>query len=248
MEYGESFCAWAIWNRDDKTMLKLEYYTFESNAVAHVCSIIDIIRQESDKINAITTCSFYPYSVLVPVIGNSSPEDVASAVYRDRSAVSLTDLIRERKMVNNYLVPVSIHAAIKKEFPYSSFFHAYTPALRIRQDNMSADHILLHFTSKSCRVIVNKDQQPQLAQIYSYTASLDIVYILLKLFQEFNLHREETVIWLSGLIDRDSVLYTDLYAYFFRLEFAVPDIVVIEDESYPQHYFTSFANLAACVS
>lgn len=227
--------------------MKLDYYTFENEASKNICSVVDIIRNETEKVNAIITCSYFPQSVLMPSNASFVNESLATAVYREKFAVSCSDGIRERRIVNNYLVPSAIHAVIRKNFPHSPFLHAYTPYLK-NTDPTAADHISVHFSPGSCRVIVVKNNQLQLAQIYSYSVPLDIVYILLKIFSEWNLPKQETVVYLSGLIEKDSALYNDLYAYFLKLEFAVPFLPVTDEGEHPPHYFTSLANLAKCVS
>lgn len=247
LEYGEHFCCWAVWSRDAGRILKMDYYTFNDEAQKNICSLVDIIRNETETVNAIITCSYFPQSVLMPSAAEFVNENLATVVYREKLAVSCTDGIRERKIVNNYLVPSAVHSAIKKNFPHSPFYHAYTPYLK-NTDPTAPDHISAHFSPGSCRVIVVKNNLLQLAQIYSYAAPLDIVYVLLKIFTEFQLPKNETVIYLSGLIEKNSALYEDLYAYFMNLEFAVPATPAVEGEDYPAHYFTSLANLAKCVS
>jgi hypothetical protein len=247
MEYGERFCCWGVWSRDENRLQKLDYYTFTGNAVENVCKVVDEIRDETDKINAITTCSFFPQAVLVPEEGVINPGEVAQAVYKERLSVSVSDLIRERRMVNNHLVPAGIHSAVRKNFPHSAFLHAYTPVLRKTHDTETDDLINIHFTSRSCRVMVTRNKLLQLAQIYNYSASLDVVYIILKLKEELDLQKDETRVYVSGLIDSDSALYQDLYAYLPHIEFLEPENIT-DNLGYPSHYFTSIANLAACVS
>jgi hypothetical protein len=245
LEYGENFCCWAVWSRDANRLLKLNYYTFSTDAQRHISTLIDVIRKETETVSMIVTCSYFPQSVLVPY--GMPNEGLASVVFRDKHAIGCIDNIREKKMINSHLVPSTIHSSIRKNFPHSPFFHAYTPYLR-SVSATAPNNVSVHFAPGICRVIVTKVNQLQLTQIYTYSARLDMVYILLKIFSEWNMPKEETVVYLSGLIEKDSALYEDLYAYFLNLEFAVPPTPAVDGEEYPAHYFTSLANLAKCVS
>ncbi len=247
LEYGDSFCCWGVWNRDEGSLLKLDYYSFTGDAVKNTCEIVELVRQETDRINALITCSFYPHAVVMPAAAVADADHVAGAVYRDMHAVPVTDQVREKKMLVNHLVPAGIHNAISKHFPHSHFLHAYTPPLRKSLVN-ARDHISVHFTSRSCRVMATKHGELQLAQIYAYSSPLDMVYLLLKIIQELEMPKEQVVVYVSGLIEKDSALFQELHAYFLHLEFLSPQKLVLADEVHPAHYFTSIANLAACVS
>jgi hypothetical protein len=72
---------------------------------------------------------------------------------------------------------------------------------------------------------------------------LDVVYYLLNICQKFGLSQEATHLSLSGLIDKDSALFKDIYQYFSDISFN--EGVSLNDD-YPAHYFTSIYQLAAC--
>jgi hypothetical protein len=245
MEYGENFCCWAVWNRQLQTIVKLDYYGFQSNASGNIAAVIDMIKEETGKLNSITTCSYYPQAVLIPE-EVSTTNEMAPMVYRDKYSVSCTDMIRQKRIVNNYLVPASTYSTIRKNFPHSPFYHAYTPLLK--QVFPATDHIHVHFIPGCLKVIACKAGRLQLAQIYPYSAAMDVVYILLKIFEQFGLDKQQAIVYLSGLIEKDSALYQELYAYFLNLSFSTPEGVSVPSDEHPAHYFTSIANLAACVS
>jgi Protein of unknown function (DUF3822) len=84
-----------------------------------------------------------------------------------------------------------------------------------------------------------------LAQTYSYTAPEDIVYYLLRIVQQFALSAEEVTVILSGLIDKESALYKELYQYFLQIELRS---VSWNTGDYPAHFFSSLNDLARCES
>jgi hypothetical protein len=111
---------------------------------------------------------------------------------------------------------------------------------------VAESQVAVHFTPFNFRVIVKKEGQLQLAQMYCYQAPLDVVYYLLKIIQEIDLLKEDTFIILSGLIEEDSALFKELHQYFLNVHFALPGNVTLQNNKLPQHFFTSMYNLAAC--
>ena len=112
---------------------------------------------------------------------------------------------------------------------------------------MSHNSVQVHFDPKQFRVMVMKEGKPLLAQTYTYSAPLDVVYYLLKIFEQLQLKHEEVQVLVSGLIEEDSALYKELYNYFLHLQMQQGSQITLENNNYPEHFFTSMYNLAACV-
>ena len=83
-----------------------------------------------------------------------------------------------------------------------------------------------------------------------YTAPDDVLYYLLKCCQQLNFSQQTMKVFLSGLIEKDSALYRELYKYFINLEFEslAREIKLTEALTiHPEHYYSSISKLAACV-
>jgi hypothetical protein len=96
-----------------------------------------------------------------------------------------------------------------------------------------------------------KDTSLLLAQIFSYQKAEDVLYWLLKICRQFSISQEQVILVLSGLIDKQSAVFKELYQYFLNIEFASieNDIQLSgEFEDYPVHFFSSIFKLASCVS
>jgi hypothetical protein len=120
--------------------------------------------------------------------------------------------------------------------------------LKIYNGFVAPDQIDIHFNTEYFIVLVKKNKQAQLVQTYSYKTPLDVVYYLLKICYEFQIKQPEVFVIVSGLIDKDSNMYTELHNYFLNLHFAQAPSYSIPENDHPHHYFTSLYNLAACVS
>ena len=126
--------------------------------------------------------------------------------------------------------------------------HAYTPSLKVFNGFSAPSQIDVYFGIRHFRVLVKKDNHIQLAQTYSYKNPLDVVYYLLKICYEVGLEQTEISVVLSGLIDENSAMFSELHSYFMNLHFAEAPAYSVPENDFPGHYFTSLYNLAACVS
>jgi hypothetical protein len=169
-------------------------------------------------------------------------------IYDTIADTHFTDRVADWQIVNSYSLPGTIHDRIVKQFPSAVFFHAYTPSLKIYNGFVAADQVDLHFTTHNFRVLVKKSQQVHLAQTYSYKTPLDVVYYLLKICYEFKLEQAEVFLIVSGLIDQDSAMYSELHNYFLNIHFAHAPSYTLPETEHPHYYFSSLYNLAACVS
>jgi len=92
-------------------------------------------------------------------------------------------------------------------------------------------------------------QKLHLFRFFPYETSEDVLYILVRICRVFDIPREAVCLRLSGLIDKDSAIYRELYHYFLDLSFDSGDPLVKlsgDFNGYPAHYFSSIRNLAAC--
>jgi hypothetical protein len=91
-----------------------------------------------------------------------------------------------------------------------------------------------------------KDSKLILAQSFPYSTPEDVVYYLLKACQQFSLSQKEVSVHLSGLIDKQSSLFKELYQYFIHPEFR--EAGWNSGSEFPAHFFTSLNDLAQCAS
>jgi hypothetical protein len=200
------------------------------------------------KCETVVVCSAFPQSLLTPKHGHKNDYILLNVLYDSPSQKFLKDEIPEWQMYVTYSIPQSIFNAIKQRFRFPEFMHAYTPAIKVFNGFVSSNQIDIHFTTQQFRVLVKKEKQIQLVQTYAYKTPLDVVYFLLKICYEFAMDQSAVVVVVSGLIDEDSAMYTELHNYFLNLHFAQAPSYSVPPNEYPQHYFTSLYNLAACVS
>jgi hypothetical protein len=246
LEVGADHANYAFLHPATHTISQLKYYIadeFEMETTLRF--ILEEVRESN--FNRVLVCSAYPYAMLTP-IKYKKEESLLSIFYDQPGQHYLADPIAEWQMINAYAIPTNIFELLTVSFPSAEFVHTYTPSIKNNNGFTAEDQISLHFTTQNFRVLVKKRSHVLLAQIYSYKTPLDVVYYLLKICSELQLSQSETLIILSGLIEENSALYKELYNYFLHIQFAHRAEVTLPQNEYPQHFFTSLYNLAACVS
>ena len=113
-------------------------------------------------------------------------------------------------------------------------------------DSADAGSLTVDFQKDNFTVIAAKGIHFLLAQTFEYVTPADVLYYLLKICQQFSLSQQELQLQLSGLIDKQSSMYNELYQYFINIEFRDANWKMIND--YPAHFFTSLNDLARCES
>ena len=247
LEIGEDYCCQALMRGAERRFERIQFITFDAfEAEERLLEILsDVVTQNCKQL---MICSAFPESLLSPRHGHKNDYILLNVLYDSPSHKFLKDEIPEWQMCVTYSVPLSFFNAVKAKFRFPEFVNAYTPSLKVFNGFSSANQIDLHFSIQHFRVIAKKDNHIHLAQTYSYKNPLDVVYYLLKICYAVGLEQSEVTLVLSGLVDEDSAMFSELHSYFLNLHFAQAPSYSIPENDYPQHYFTSLYNLAACVS
>jgi hypothetical protein len=95
-----------------------------------------------------------------------------------------------------------------------------------------------------------KAGQLQLMQTFCYQTPEDAAYYLLLICMQFGIQPQEMVLNISGLIDTQSALYTELLKYFSQVNYeGVPSSYTTNGllEEFPSHYFSPLLKMSLCV-
>ena len=242
------FC-YAVAEPQTKSILYLNYY--EPDGLITISQIKQALNEDNPdrkSLEKVVISSAFPNMAIVPdaIFKKEQPALFLNAEDNKINDKIFYDIIKEQHVVIVYSVPQVIMDGFDNASAIETI-NIYTPQLKLYNGFASADQISVDFTTKEFRVLLKKDQQLQFIQTYPYAAPLDVVYYLLAICTEHNLSQTETTITLSGLVNEDSALYKELYQYFSNIHFAKPGTSTLIESSYPQHFFSSMYNLAACV-
>jgi hypothetical protein len=247
LEIGADHCSYAFLDKMQRSITGLKYFSLdEFETEEHLRSILNEISERN--FIEVLICTAYPEALLTPFKFADQDGPLLNLIYDQPAQKHLKDTINEWQIVNAYAMPLAVYELLEEAFPSARFIHAYTPSLKVYSGSDAGDQVLVHFTLQHFRVLVKKGGQVQLAQIYSYKTPLDVVYYLLKICSELQLSQSDVHLVLSGLVEETSALYNELHNYFLQIGFVAPPTVSVPQNEYPQHFFTSTYNLAACVS
>jgi hypothetical protein len=242
-EWGQGFCCIAGINHDTESVTALKYYTFEHPVKQ---TTVDDLLTELQNFAGLEKMFFafaFPEQVFIP--RKLADNNFASIVYQAENV--LNDHIPEWQVINQYSIPDEINKGIRQKFGNAEFYHVHSATLKDFTGFDAAEQLIVNISPKDFRVVVKKSGKLQLAQVYNYEASLDVVYYLLKIVTEFELNANDVLLVVSGLIEEESALYKELHQYFHNIRFANHGELKFE-HPHPQHFFSTVFNLNACVS
>lgn len=247
LELGNDYCTYAFLHRPSNTIDQLQFLTFDQKEGEE--KMAGLLKElKNHKVRSAHVCSAFPQALLVPNKYFQENYEMLDLVYEQPAQAYLHDRIAEWQMINVFSLPDKIHQTIQQSFANVDFCHAYTPTIKVYNGYVADQQLSVHFTPQYFRVLLKKEANIYLAQTYAYSTPLDVVYFLLKICYEFGLDQSAVYVILSGLVEKQSNLYTELEQYFANVHFAHPPEIKLPDNDHPHYFFTSLYNLATCVS
>lgn len=218
---------------------------WKEEELAELISTYPLLRQ---TYYGIQVAYDFPQSVLMPS-RQYNPEEgkkLVSSIYGPAAAAfTIAEQVNAWQLTNVYSVPRGIQDWITRHFPAAQQQHQYTLGLKNIEAAATEGNISLDIRKDDFTVLVAKAGKFLLAQTSEYNTPEDILYYLLKMVAAFSLSQQETGLSITGLVDKQSALYRELYQYFINIHFR--DSSWNMDE-YPAHFFTSLNDLARCAS
>ncbi|MEO7960634.1 MAG: DUF3822 family protein [Ginsengibacter sp.] len=184
-----------------------------------------------------------PESVLIPfeMYNSQNNADILSTVHGDigSDSIVLTDVLIDEKIYNTYRVPADILKEMMAAFPNAQSCHQYSVLLKniMGQENKMS----VIFYSQKIVLMAQQDGRLLLVNSFPYKSPEDVSYILLNSCRQLAL--TNVSIELSGLIDKDSALFKEIYKYFEKVTLSsLPGTVQVsaELETHPSHFFSHF--------
>lgn len=245
IELGKTHCHTAYLHKSTHSIDRIQIFSVdEFTAVEEVKELIGSLKH---RFESTVVCSAFPQALLFPTRFFNNTYAVFDAVYDEPAQVHLHDNIPEWQMVNLYSLPERMDALFQESFSSVQYLHTYTPSIKIYNGYVGGDQLSVHFTEQYFRVLLKKDSHVHLAQTYFYKTPLDVVYYLLKICSEFHLAQADVYLILSGFVDKQSNLFSELQQYFRHIGFLPQPEIALPASEHPHYYFASLYNLAACV-
>lgn len=248
---GENHFCFAIANPANKRLFQITYYSVIDLDESFLKDIFAEHPELSDPYNKVFISFAYPQSSLVP-LQYYKEENSAQLLHtlfgvNGKSAI-LSDAINEWQLYNVYSTPKKVLEWVNEKFPSHGSWHQYTVGIKNINNIDEKGKLWVDFREDDFTVIAAKNNKFLLAQTFSYSTPDDVNYYLLKICRQFSLSQQEVVIALSGLIEKQSALYKEIYQYFMNVEFKNADWSLNGNNNHPAHFFSLLNDLVKCGS
>ena len=246
MSFGSN---WASYNITDPGLTILEALCY---------SITDDLNDdkltewaEANKLNHAaftqTIISFeHPESIMVPapVFREENKALYIESAFGVKGCCYLADYIPGWQLYNVYAVPAFLDSWLTRYFPSARKIHRFTAMMLNSSPATEGGQLLADIRNENLMLVAFREGKLLLNRSFSYSSPDDILFSLLAVCQETGLSQQTVKLELSGLIDRESAVFRELYQYFIHISFRSSGWKTAE---YPDHFFTAFKDLSRCV-
>lgn len=160
-----------------------------------------------------------------------------------------TNDVGEIKLV--YSIPSEVKNALDKLFPSHQLKHIGYSTIKLffNHFQLKNSDLFLNVHNGQTEIIIKKDKQPLMYNVYSTLNDEDILYYLLFSIEQFNLNTISMKLSIAANIPTSASLFTAIKKYIRNTEFAVSDKLIIrkeELEKLPHHYYFNTLNRILC--
>lgn len=259
MEVNQQYFHYVIVNGKN-ILVALKYFRFDGSSSGEVLeAITEIVNTDGflqQKMLESIIIYNWPESQLIPEkhFHIDMTKEFASLVHGDlQKSVVLSEKIQGWGSYNLFRIPVDMHAFFQQRFKNAKYWHYYSIWLECRYKAPSGnpDSVNVIFYPNKILVAVIADNELKLVQSYVYDTADDVSYYLLSMYEHFNLSQDKTPLYIGGMIDGESSLYTELLKYFGSIRpDTLPESLRLTENfrEFPDHFFSPLLKLAVCVS
>jgi Protein of unknown function (DUF3822) len=246
LRLGENHFSFVITNKSGSEIRQLAYCAIDEWSENELEGIFINYPSLKNSFYDVLVSYDLPQSVLVPS-ENYKSEDaglIINIAGNKGSHVNIvSELVTGWQVYNVYAVAKEIQEWVIRKFPSARSRHQYSLAIN-NINAVDSGSLAIDFRTAAFSVIIARSSNLLLAQSYEYSTPEDVLYYLLKICQQYSLSQQDVKLQLTGLIDKQSLLYRELNQYFINTDFREPNWNA--GNEYPAHFFTSLNDLARC--
>lgn len=246
---GKEHCSFAATDVAGKNLYELAYYTSEEINENFLNQLMVLHPELHQSFSKTLVTYDYVQNILIPA--QSFRQENAVSLIRaltgiGKDMLTFSDVISGKEFYSIYAAPKQVHDWMVSKFPSAVFCHCSKFGVKNLPQEDQAGFVRIDFSTNIFNVIVSRGRELLLCQNYSYETPNDVIYYLLKICQRFSLSPSEAKLILSGLIDKQSNLFHELYQYFINIDFKNADWNINGDNEYPLHFFASLNETLQC--
>ncbi len=248
--------SFLIYTQNPMTLVGFYKFELDTNTIGidYAEAIKTIINSEIVlQQNYATTNIFYNflYSSLVPTkyFVDTEKEKVLTLMFGiDADTFCFQENVVNNDIKNIYRISTNIYDTINNILSNNSFKHSTTAQIPLGKYLVNTIECIVY--GNNIKVLLFKEGNIHIVQFFEYVTPIDVSYHLLNVCERFTISPNDVQLILSGMIEENSNLYSDIYKYFLHISFAsLPaDILITEDmKAMPNHFYTNLTALAQCV-
>lgn len=248
MQAGQHHFSYGITNRSGDELLRLNYFTVKEWGESAIRQLLAELPPLVSGIHGAELTYESGEFSLIPVAGFQDDKLLMS--YNiihpfSKNLVFKKDSLAEWQLYIGYTIPALLVNALQTQYPDLRVRHFLKLALQQAGQSGMQGKLLVNFRPHYFFAVLLRNNRLQFAQEFHYDTPADVLYYLLKLCDDQLVSPSEIKVELTGLIEQESALYTELWQYFAFLEFRNATWQT-SNNSFPEHYFTTLNDLAKC--
>jgi Protein of unknown function (DUF3822) len=251
---GPAAVSFITSNPNNKSVYDIVVYLFGNAADSRfsaqnlkaICTNENILKKRYSKTHIVYG---FDESIIVPkeVYDKSSSANMMADFFGDSILWKIcTDFMYRHNLYNVYALPPDVFDAAEAQFPFTNTTHQNS----LLPDIFTANGLHLIFYPHSFTLFLKNQGKLQVMKTFVFSAADDVAYHVLNTCTQFGTDVNATTVFLYGMIDKKSGLFSELYKYFPALEFSVPPPgyqLPVDSADYPHHYFSHLIHMSICV-
>lgn len=259
IELSEQSFNYILFTRSPEQLFILRQYPLYTSGDKNTRDILEEIISGDTVLQQFGSTAIivynFPDANLVPAeyYNSEIKSSLAKLLHGETAAdVVFDEQVSDWNMQNIYAVSKDLHNLCKDKFRGGQYWHLYTMILKWSKqyENSEGTFARLVFYNDKFVTALFQDNTLQLLQSFSYQTPEDAAYYLLLVCRQFGITASQLSLHLSGLIDEQSPLYSEIVKYFEDVRYeGIPDSYSTDGilEQYPSHYFSPLLKISLCV-
>jgi hypothetical protein len=167
----------------------------------------------------------------------------------EEGTICVNDVKPDIKLV--FSVPTSLKNILDKTFPHHQLQHSGACLINLffTHFQLKKANVLLSIREKQIELVIKKDKQLLLYNIFDIKTNEDILYYLLFSIEQFKLDPVTLQLAISANRETNDELFDAVKKYIRHVNFAVTDKVIQRKEVFetlPHHFYFSLLNRPVC--
>ncbi|TMI62961.1 MAG: DUF3822 family protein [Bacteroidetes bacterium] len=242
---GEKNFSFAISNAQANQLYHLASFSADEMNIEVLAEILSLHPEASASFYKVSVCYCYPQHILVPqdYYSNENFGELFKSVHGVLAGKNIvSESMIDWQLNDIYTVPQGVQQFLMRRYPSASFKNFPTLALK-NLDNNEDGLLKVDFGVDEFELVAVNQNKLLLAERFEYATPHDVIYELLNLCNAYSLSQYKVQLRITGLVDKDSALYKEMYQYFMNIEFRN---ATWSHEDHPAHFFTVLNDIARC--